>query len=263
MRELKRIHQKDWIAGKRLTADGSVIKYNASNAGGYTIEAELDIIPNGFAEPDFMGWEVKQHGVPNFSSKAGRITLMTPEPTEGYYNENGAEEFVRKFGYPDMRGRADRLNFGGVHIVNERCSRTGLTMILQGYDCEKKIITDGDGGICLVTDTKCIAAKWPFTGIISHWNRKHAKAVYVPSMCNEKNARRYYKYGSVVRLGNGTDVLLLLGAMFDGKVYYNPGIKVENISSRPKVKRRSQFRINSVEIPAFYKQMTSESVIKN
>ncbi|MEO0062747.1 MAG: hypothetical protein RLZZ08_1307, partial [Pseudomonadota bacterium] len=32
----------------------------------YTLEAELGITPNGIAEPDFQGWEVKQYGVRDF-----------------------------------------------------------------------------------------------------------------------------------------------------------------------------------------------------
>ena len=51
---------------------------------------------------------------------AGILTLMTPEPTGGYYKTAGVESFVRKFGYPDMTGQAnreDRLNFGGIHRV--------------------------------------------------------------------------------------------------------------------------------------------------
>jgi len=35
----------------------SVFKSRVSNRGGYTLEAELGITPNGYSEPDFMGWE--------------------------------------------------------------------------------------------------------------------------------------------------------------------------------------------------------------
>ena len=52
-----------------------------------TLEAELGITPNGYAEPDFMGWEVKQYGVTDFIAIRPRspVTLMTPEPTGGIY----------------------------------------------------------------------------------------------------------------------------------------------------------------------------------
>jgi hypothetical protein len=43
--------------------------------------------------------------------------------------------------------------------------------------------------------------------------------------------------------------------MAEGKVYYDPGIKLENASTRPHTKQRSQFRIKSVNLPALYHSM--------
>jgi hypothetical protein len=60
------------------------------------------------------------------------ITLMTPEPTGGFYKERGVEAFIRKFGYPDKNDRPDRLNFGGIHRAGERQPSTGLTLRLTG-----------------------------------------------------------------------------------------------------------------------------------
>ena len=257
--ELERIHRMGWIAGKKLSKKGCG-PYNSSNAGGYTLEAELGIIANSKSEPDYMGWEIKQHGVLRFGSIAGRITLMTPEPTGGYYKEEGVEAFVRKFGYTDRRGRKDRLNFGGVYRVNKRTEITGLTMVLEGFNSDKKSIKP-DGGICLITDKEEVAVKWHFTKILEHWKKKHNKAVYVPSMCRKETATRFYYYASDVRFGIETSIYCLLDALLSGKVYYDPGIKLENISSKPKPKERSQFRINSADVPVLYKQMTSESVI--
>lgn len=260
LNELGRIHGLGWIKGKRLSRRG-VLKYNASNAGGYTLEAELGISPNGYSEPDFLGWEVKQHGVTTFDNIAvGRITLMTPEPTAGYYKDKGAEAFVRKFGGPDRTGRPNRLNFGGVHVVGVRNERTGLTMRLEGYESEKRRIVAAGGGISLITDEGEVAAKWPFAGIIDHWKRKHSQAVYVPAKCRKTDTRREYWFGPVVRLGQGTDVLLLLEAMAQQLVYYDPGIKLENVSGTPRLKRRSQFRIKSRDVPALYSKMTEEAV---
>ncbi|RQW85959.1 MAG: hypothetical protein EHM79_10605, partial [Geobacter sp.] len=43
------------------------------------------MIPNGKAEPDYLGYEVKQYSVTNLNRiTAGRLTLMTPQPTGGY-----------------------------------------------------------------------------------------------------------------------------------------------------------------------------------
>ena len=53
------IHELGWIESKRLNSDGKAISYRAPNGGGYTLEAELGIVPNGVSEPDYLGWEVK------------------------------------------------------------------------------------------------------------------------------------------------------------------------------------------------------------
>jgi hypothetical protein len=61
-----------------------------------------------------------------------------------------------------------------------------------------------------------------------------------------------------VRLGEQTDFLLFLSAMDAGYVYYDPGIKVEAASSsKPKVKRRSQFRVASKNLVGLYKSITT------
>ena len=62
----------------------------------------------------------------------------------------------------------------------------------------------------------------------------------------------------MIRLCEGTDFLKLLAAFADGKVYYDPGIKLENASDpgRKKTKRRSQFRVKSRNITALYKHIT-------
>ena len=40
--------------------------------------------------------------------------------------------------------------------------------------------------------------------------------------------------------------------MSNGNIYYDPGIKLENIESKPIVKRRSQFRIKSGYLGKLY-----------
>jgi hypothetical protein len=89
---------------------------------------------------------------------------------------------------------------------------------------------------------------------MKHWNRKHAKAVYVPSICAPIPERKY-RYGNLIRLGNGTDFLLYLKALARGLVYYDPGIKLESASTTPRTKRRSQFRMKSADLPALYHSM--------
>ncbi len=257
--ELKRISEAGWIDSKQLDASGLVKPCQAPQCGGFTLEAELGIPKNSVGEPDFLGWEVKQHAVPNFNSVGAAITLMTPEPTGGYYKDKGVEAFIRTYGYHDKKERQDRMNFGGIHSVGKRQTTTGLTMELIGYDFSKNKIVDADGSIALVDERGNHAARWDFSGLLAHWSRKHSKAVYVPSM-KRINPAWQYSYGSRVRLGEGTDSLRLLAALAGGFVYYDPGIKLENASTKPAVKRRSQFRIASKNIAALYENFETVSV---
>lgn len=252
IRELRRINQQGWIDSKQLGGNGNLLPCNAPQCGGLTLEAELGVPKNSKSEPDFHGWEVKQHSVANFNSVgSGAITLMTPEPTGGYYKEQGPAAFVRKFGYPDKAGRVDRLNFGGLHRAAVRHPSTHLTMTLVGYDGKRARIIDADGSVDLVSDQGQVAASWKFTGLLEHWTRKHARAVYVPSQVRQAPQRQYC-YGDQVRLAVGTDFLRFMKAMAAGVIYYDPGIKLEFASTAPKVKRRSQFRVASRNISALY-----------
>jgi hypothetical protein len=250
--ELHRVNQLGWIDSKQLDSRGALKPCNAPQCGGFTLEAELGIPKNSDAEPDFFGWEIKQHNVANFDRvEAGTITLMTPEPSGGFYKEQGAEAFIRKFGYADKNDVPDRLNFGGVHRVGQRHDTTHLTMKLDGYDAARGRITDADGCIALVSDAGEVAASWVFGKILEHWSHKHSKAAYVPSQCRTAPSRQY-AYGHKVRLAEGTDSLKLLVALAGGEVYYDPGIKLEHASTKPEVKRRSQFRVSSKNISALY-----------
>jgi hypothetical protein len=254
--ELHRINRLGWIDSKQLDSDGALKPCVAPQCGGFTLEAELNIPKNSVAEPDFLGWEVKQHSVTSFAraDSGTAITLMTPEPTGGFYKERGVEAFIRKFGYPDKNDKPDRLNFGGVHRAGERQPSTGLTMQLAGYDYAQGKITDASGAIALVSDAGEVAAAWPFSGLLAHWSRKHTRAAYVPSM-RRTEPNWQYAYGARVRLAQRTDGLRLLKALASGAVYYDPGIKLEQASTKPAVKRRSQFRIASKSIAALYESV--------
>jgi hypothetical protein len=262
LEELGRIHRLGWIAAKRLCADGTVVPCHGRNAGGNTLEAELGVASNSVVGPDFLGYEVKQHRVSNFSrpSSGGPITLMTPEPTGGVYREQGVELFVRAYGYPDKSGRPDRLNFGGVHRVGERAPATGLTLTLLGWDSNRGLIVDAEAGIALLDDTQAVAAIWHYSAMIGHWGKKHDRAVYVPSMKHPDDPPRY-RYGDLVRMGEGADFLRVLKAFDAGAVYYDPGIKLEGASTRPRVKRRSQFRVRSEGVSQLYSSMRTVGVL--
>ncbi len=250
--QLKRIHELGWIKSRRLDSAGNPLACEAPNCGGYTLEAELGITPNGYSEPDYKGWEVKQFGVNRFDKiDSAVITLMTPEPTDGIYKTEGTETFIRQYGYLDKNGRPDRMNFGGIHKVGERHSTTNLQMELIGFDVDQGKIRNSNGRISLVDSQGNEAASWSFSSMLLHWNRKHNQACYVPSL-SQNDSSRYYSYGNNIILGTGTDFQLFLKQMSQGNIYYDPGIKLENMSTKPKIKKRSQFRIKSRFLPELY-----------
>lgn len=252
--KLKDVYNRGWIDSVKLDRDGFPHPYSAPNGGGYTLEAQLGVIPNGTNEPDFLGWEIKQHKSPRLNDPllGGALTLMTPEPTGGHYKDQGAESFVRTFGYPDMRGRADRLNFGGVHRFEQKQLLTGLTLMLDGFDVHTGMIVDINGGIVLRAADGQEAAIWYYRTLIEKWTRKHAKAAYIPSH-SRKSKTPQYRYGHVIGLGERSSISNFLSAMANTSIYYDPGIKLEGASlSKPKIKKRSQFRISAKNLPSLY-----------
>ncbi len=119
---------------------------------------------------------------------------MTPEPTAGFYRTMGVEAFVRRFGYPDTRGREARLNFGGIYRYGALPNaRTKCAVFVEGFDPATGKIDDINGGIYLRHAGGDDAAVWTIRGMMAHWNRKHTQAVYVPSMFS--NPPPEYQYG--------------------------------------------------------------------
>lgn len=253
--KLLEIHEMGWIAGQKLGSNFISKPYKAQNGGGYTLEAMLGIPPNGIAEPDYLGWEVKQFGVKGFPIRQAKpTTLMTPEPNGGLYKDFGAGEFVRRFGYADKSGKPDRMNFGGRHLVDTVCKTTNLMMHLKGFDPKNSKITDANGAITLLDSSQTVAASWSFPKIMNHWKKKHSQAVYIPCMMRaaQTGGREYY-YGNDIELGTGTTFEMFLSAMAKGYVYYDPGIKLENVSNPKSVpKKRSQFRVNHKHLDNLY-----------
>lgn len=261
--ELRRIHLLGWINSKRLDKNRNILPCVSSNCGGYTLEAELGITPNGYSEPDYLGWEVKQFAVKDFKKyNSSVITLMTPEPTNGFYVDSGIESFIRKYGYEDKRGREARLNFGGIHKYGYTQRTTNLKLIIEGFDSESKKITDTHGFIGLIDLKEKIAASWSFSSLLKHWNTKHANACYVPSLIRKDLSlypfgKQQYYYGNYIMLGSSTDFSLFLQQIENGTIYYDPGIKLElAIEGKRKqnIKRRSQFRIKSGNLSTLYKK---------
>jgi len=260
MRQLCGIHDMGFVSSRRLDPAGTLVPCNASNCNGNTLEALLGVRSNGFSLPDFMGWEVKARQVKNAEKPTSSIvTLFTPEPTMGTYTDHGIEAFIRRFGYPDRNGRPDRLNFGGIHKGGKPAHHlTGLKLVIDGYDPAKPKEYLSTGAVLLVDATDTVAAGWSFAKLMDHWKEKHAQAAYVP--CQQiLTPERQYRYGRNILVGEGAEFSLLLKAFYDGSVYYDPGIKLEGIStSKPNWKKRSQFRVKSQDLPTLYK--TSRTV---
>lgn len=254
---LRRIYEKNWIESKKLGPRNRPKAYKARNGGGYTLEAELGITPNGYAEPDYLGWELKQFSVNNFETLRAKtpVTLFTPEPTGGLYKDAGVISFVDRFGYPDKSGIINRRNFGGVY----KCSRglhkdTGLRLSLLGYDFSKGLIEDMSGGLALLDKNDEPAAVWDYSSILKHWNRKHAKAAYIPSLF--RTPPHEYKYGPKVILCEGTDFSRFLKALTESNIYLDPAIKVlQETGKKPVSKRRNQFRIKHKHLESLYEKM--------
>lgn len=263
--KLREIYEQQWIDSKRLDRDGDIKPCTSPNCGGYTLEAELGIRPNGYSEPDFMGWEVKQFKVNKFELlNSSIITLMTPEPTGGAYVDRGVDYFLKTYGYPDSK-TADRINFGGIHKNGTVCKKTGLILVLDGFDSSKQKITNANGKIALLDASGNEAASWSFSSMLKHWNRKHNQACYVPALhAKDTEGNRKYWYGREVITGTGTDFQLFLRQMAATNVYYDPGIKMEDAStSKPKIKRRSQFRIKSGCLAGLYINSNIVDIFEN
>lgn len=261
--ELRRIYLKHWIASQKLSSDGQKKPYSARNGGGYTLEAELGVSANGYAEPDFLGWEIKQYGVTDFVKFRPKspVTLMTPEPTDGIYRSEGVGAFIARYGYPDKSGKPDRLNFGGVYACDRSFHHeTGLRLELEGFNQESGKLTDFEGAIHLKDRDGENAASWAFKGLMQHWNRKHSLAAYVPSLFRTPPPE--YSYGPQALLCEQTDFLLFLRAVAAGLIYYDPGIKVEGVSTmKPKIKRRSQFRVGHRDLESLYQRSKIEKLL--
>lgn len=241
LRRLREIHLRGEIPSSRMRR-GVLIPYTAPNGAGYTLEAALGIDPNGRAEPDFMGWEVKSYGT-------SPVTVMTPEPDSGLYVDAGPAKFLAEYGH-DSKGKR---RFTGIHRHGARAGATSLVLHLDGFDAAKKRVTDFAGSIQLVDGSGRIAAGWSYAKLAEHWSRKHANAVYVPYMKTPPPPR--YRYNSPVLLGEGTEFPKLLDAVIAHAVYYDPGVSMP-LPAGP-VHRRSQFRIKSRDLPSLYENFMS------
>src|SRR6185312_10815649 len=104
-------------------------------------------------------------------------------------------------------------------------------------------IFDPKGCIRLVAGSGVVAASWSFLKLMTHWNKKHAYAAYVPCMKRDDGDCPEYSYGSKINLGEGTDFAKFLECFASGLAYYDPGMNAKDIGADARGKPRSQFRI--------------------
>lgn len=251
IQKLREIQEMGPVPSIRLDRSGNRIPYKARNGGGYTLEALLGIRPNGDAAPDYLGWEIKA-----FSGNL--ITVMTPEPDGGFYGENGVGAFVRRYGRK-VEGK-DQMYFTGRHYFGKADRTTSMTLGMVGFDTASGKITDVEGRIVLVDAEGSEGASWSYSHLLTHWNRKHSSAAYVPYVSTMLEVP-VYAYGNPVLLGERTDFSRYLRALASGGVVFDPGSKIDSAESdRPKVKARSQFRVPRRKLKALYEQLDSQDL---
>lgn len=220
----------------RMYTDGIIRPYTARNAAGYTLEASFGIIPNGSPEPDFKGWELKCYS-------GSSVTLMTPEPDGGLYEELGTRDFVEQYGHVAETGG---MYFTGPYRVSENTSfGRPRKLVVEGYNAETGKIEDVDGALVLLQDEETELATWSFSHLLGHWGRKHNKACYV----RYKKDDGLINYLPDVFLGEGTSPIFLLRAILANVVIYDPGSR---INEEGKLKARSQFRIRANDLAMMY-----------
>lgn len=245
--EIRKIHRAGWHEGKRLNSAGELIAYAAKNGGGYTLEALLGVKPNSLSSPDFLGFEIKAYS-------RSRVTLMTPEPDVGIYGEMGTEAFLRRYG---REVRNDTLYFTGSHKANILCPTSKQILKIDGYDPKSGKINDVSGGVMLYDAQGNLSAGWSFTGLISHWGRKHASAAYFP-YDNNGLMPPSYAYKNPMYIGEGTAFEFYLKALHDGKVVCDPGTKLSDATTKnSRVKARNQFRVAFKDLVGLYRTFDS------
>jgi hypothetical protein len=234
------VHRRGWVSSRMLDAAGGDRPCNGPQCIGQTLLAELGVAADGRAAPDYRGWEIKAYTTRSFQSRASaRVTLMTPEPTGGYYVTDGKRAFLQRYGAPSVK-EAHKVYFVGQHRVGVRNSARRTTLQLVGYEPATGQF-DAAGGLRLIDDAGHIAAEWNYAGLIDHWRRKHSLAAFVPALKRvDKSAE--FAYGPRVHLGEGATEANLFNALASGSVIYDPGIRWDTLSETG-LKARSQFRV--------------------
>lgn len=251
-RQLRKIHDKQWVEAYRLQRDGTRLACDAPNCHGVTLESELGITANGLAQPDYLDWEIKAHRVNHLNAHlSSTITLLTPNPDSGEAKDRGTTWLTQSYG--KLHSTGTRWDLSGIHKAGQVHPKTQLEFGLVGYDSSTKTIVD-DGYLYFRDPRKDLdLGRWSFAKLLTHWQTKHAKAIFVPCIAKETKPREY-RYGTKIHVGEGTSFLHFLGAIANGSVVLDPGLNTKMTDSNVwKSHTRYQFRSSLTKAGDLYK----------
>jgi hypothetical protein len=246
--ELCRIHRLGLVPGERLLGDGTVVPYDAPNAGGYTLERHLGVPSNARNEPDFLGWEVKQHDV-----HSSRVTIFDVMPDRGRFAELPAQEFFERFG---RRTGENRFDFNGVARVGADPDRP-LGLALRGF---VRGVLEADGAVELRAGGEVLMS-WSFLRLSDRWASKHQRAVYVSSDKAVVAGRRCYRYHPNVELAEGARFRRFIEAVAEGRIVADPACRlIRSDRGAWVLKARSAFRVRPSDVTTLYSMSESRLV---
>lgn len=232
LNELRNLSGNLW-SGRRLTSLGSKpIPYNATNGGGYTLEALLQVPSNAISGPDKYGFELK-------SVSGSPMSLMTTEPDYGYRYEQGVRAFLQKYGWKSNK-TSGKTVFYGKHDTLKMNTKSKLKLFLENWDSINNLPNGvGDPNLLLLDQKDGIAAAWSFSHLSKSWSNKHGGAMFVQTKCLTSNGVRSYIFGPNVWSGIGTDPIMLLQQISLGHLYIDPGDSMYgNSSPHPRIQWR-------------------------
>jgi hypothetical protein len=250
--ELRLIHRRKWIEAWRLQTDGSRKECLGPNCHGVTLESELGITANGRAAPDYLDWEVKAHRVDHLDAHlSSRITLLTPNPDSGEARTEGTTWLTQTYG--KLHETGTRYDLSGIHKAGIVHARTGLEFGIEGFDAQNRTIVD-DGYLYLRDPAKDLdLGRWSFSKLLTHWQGKHAKAVFVPCV-NRKLTPDHFSFGTRVHVGEGTSFPRFLAAVASGSVVLDPGLNTKlSDNNKWTAHTRYQFRSSLTQAESLYR----------
>lgn len=246
---LAEIHEMGLVPGQILQANGPV-PYSGMNAHGYTLEALCGVMPNGDAQPDYLGWELKAHRAGN------SLTLFTPAPDGGFIANVPRIDFMRRYGRhrPASGNEPERWDFTGRHYFGRPNASTDLVLDIYGWDGAHGV--QPDGGVILLAPDGETTMLWSFERIMNLWKIKHSQTVYVPCMAEMVAGEKAFQFGDEVLLCTGTSFLHLLRGFAVQAVFYDPGLNIkweEGVRGfRWKPHDRHQFRASLRNVGPLY-----------